>query len=113
MVSAHCHVILVDYLTLRHVMLGACHLVMEHKASPPEEVYVRCAEEHDIPGEGNFKLVICMFKAMSNLLIATKCPSIDTSFKCLHKWQEFEIEAWFPEFMCCEHTPATPDKIYL
>ncbi|KAF8575834.1 hypothetical protein K439DRAFT_1623294 [Ramaria rubella] len=51
-------------------------------------------------GEGKIYLVICMFKAMSKLLLETKWPSIDTSFKWLHKWQEFEIEAWFPEYHC-------------
>ncbi|KAF8584190.1 hypothetical protein K439DRAFT_1660868 [Ramaria rubella] len=40
-----------------------------------------------------------MFKAMSQLLLQTRRPSIDTSFKCLHNWQEFEIEAWFPEYL--------------
>ncbi|KIJ48281.1 hypothetical protein M422DRAFT_248086 [Sphaerobolus stellatus SS14] len=35
---------------------------------------------------------------MSRLLLATKCLSIDTSFKRLHQCQEFEIEAWFDEY---------------
>ena len=43
-----------------------------------------------------------MFKGMSELLLATKRPSIDTSFKRLHKWQEFEIEAWFPKYSRCK-----------
>ncbi|GJJ09188.1 hypothetical protein Clacol_003410 [Clathrus columnatus] len=38
-----------------------------------------------------------MFPATSYLLLKTKCPSIDTSFKHLHGWQEFEMEAFFPE----------------
>ncbi|KAF8583185.1 hypothetical protein K439DRAFT_1507081, partial [Ramaria rubella] len=78
---------------------GAYHLLEEHKQLSCEDAYVRCVEEHDIPGEGSFRFVICMFKAMSELLVATKRPSIDTSFKRLHKWQEFEIEAWFSEYL--------------
>ncbi|KAF8572617.1 hypothetical protein K439DRAFT_1665995 [Ramaria rubella] len=58
---------------------GAYHLLEEHKELSCEDAYVRCVEEHDIP--------------------ATKHPSIDTSFKRLHKWQEFEIEAWFSEYL--------------
>ncbi|KAF8574339.1 hypothetical protein K439DRAFT_1420638 [Ramaria rubella] len=78
---------------------GAYHLLEEHKQLSCEDAYVRCVKEHDIPGEGSFRFVICMFKAMSELLVATKHPSIDTSFKRLHKWQEFEIEAWFSEYL--------------
>ncbi|KAF8576068.1 hypothetical protein K439DRAFT_1541551, partial [Ramaria rubella] len=76
----------------------AYHILDEHTRLPPEKQYVHCVEEHSITGEGKIYLVICMFKAMSKLLLETKWPSIDTSFKQLHKWQEFEIEAWFPEY---------------
>jgi hypothetical protein len=48
-----------------------------------------------------------MFQAMSRLLSVTKRPSIDTSFKRLHEWQEFELEAWFPEYLRCEYTLAS------
>ncbi|KAF8590817.1 hypothetical protein K439DRAFT_1657169 [Ramaria rubella] len=78
---------------------GAYHLFTEHRDLPPEDQYVRCVEKHEIPGEGNFSLVICMFRKMSTLLSITKRPSIDTSFKRLDKWQEFEIEAWFPDYL--------------
>ncbi|KAF8587967.1 hypothetical protein K439DRAFT_1652094 [Ramaria rubella] len=77
---------------------GAYHILEQHMRLPPEKRYVHCVEEHSVTGEGKIYLVICMFKAMSELLLETKRPSIDTSFKRLHKWQEFEIEAWFPEY---------------
>ncbi|KIJ26888.1 hypothetical protein M422DRAFT_271984 [Sphaerobolus stellatus SS14] len=35
---------------------------------------------------------------MSELLLETKRISIDTSFKRVHKWQKFEIEAWFSQY---------------
>ncbi|KAF8583905.1 hypothetical protein K439DRAFT_1617115 [Ramaria rubella] len=54
---------------------GAYHLLTEHCNLPPDE-------------------------HMSTLLSLTKWPSIDTLFKRLDKWQEFEIEAWFPEYVC-------------
>ena len=75
---------------------------MEEHERLQTEPYVRCVEEHEIPGEGTFRLVICMFKAMSTLLMNTRRPSIDTSFKRLHTWQEFEIEAWFPQYFRCK-----------
>ncbi|KIJ46297.1 hypothetical protein M422DRAFT_250346 [Sphaerobolus stellatus SS14] len=77
---------------------GILAMVEESSILPPEQAYVRSAEKIDIPGEGSFSLIICMFKAMSELLLRTKRPSIDTSFKRIHRWQEFEIEAWFPEY---------------
>ncbi|KAF8525595.1 hypothetical protein BU17DRAFT_41669, partial [Hysterangium stoloniferum] len=77
---------------------GAKHVYNEHKLLPQDEVYVWCIETHEIQGEGTFQLVVCMFRAMSILLSKTKRPSIDTSFKRLHNWQEFEVEAWFPEY---------------
>ena len=76
----------------------------DEEGLPEDEVYVRCVESCDIPGEGTFKYIICMFKAMSHLLVDTKQPSIDTSFKRVHRWQEFEIEAWFPEYSRCKCT---------
>ncbi|KAF8576274.1 hypothetical protein K439DRAFT_1367727 [Ramaria rubella] len=79
--------------------VGAYHILAEHAQLPLEKRYVHCVEEHKIPGEGKIYIVICMFRAMSELLLKTKRPSIDTSFKRLHKWQEFEIEAWFPEYL--------------
>ncbi|KAF8591037.1 hypothetical protein K439DRAFT_1650871 [Ramaria rubella] len=79
---------------------GAYHLLTEHCDLPSDNQYVPCVEKHDIPGEGTFSLVICMFCRMNTLLSLTKRPSIDTSFKRLDKWQEFEIEAWFPEYHC-------------
>ncbi|KAF8576627.1 hypothetical protein K439DRAFT_1655220 [Ramaria rubella] len=81
---------------------GAYHLLTEHRELPPDDQYVRCVEKHDIPGEGTFSLIICMFRRMSALLSLTKQPSIDTSFKRLNNWQEFEIEAWFPEYLRCQ-----------
>ncbi|KIJ23167.1 hypothetical protein M422DRAFT_276315 [Sphaerobolus stellatus SS14] len=77
---------------------GILAMIEENASLPHEQVYVRCAEKHDIPGERSFSLIICMFKRMSELLLHTKRPSIDTSFKRIHRWQEFEIEAWFPEY---------------
>ncbi|KIJ29832.1 hypothetical protein M422DRAFT_268703 [Sphaerobolus stellatus SS14] len=77
---------------------GILAMVEESSILPPEQAYVRSAEKIDIPGEGSFSLIICMFKAMSELLLRTKRPSIDASFKRIHHWQEFEIEAWFPEY---------------
>ncbi|KAF8589348.1 hypothetical protein K439DRAFT_1612787 [Ramaria rubella] len=78
---------------------GAYHILAEHAQLPLEKCYVRCVEEHKIPGEGKIYIIICMFRAMSELLLKTTRPSIDTSFKRLHKWQEFEIEVWFPEYL--------------
>jgi len=77
-------------------------MLKEHENGPPEKAYVRAVEKHQIPREGTFSLVICMFKAMSELLSRVKWPTIDTSFKRVHMWQEFEMEAWGSEFSCCE-----------
>ena len=80
-------------------------MLKEHENGPPEKAYVRAVEKHQIPREGTFSLVICMFRAMSELLSRTKWPTIDTSFKRVHMWQEFEMEACFSEFSCCELFP--------
>lgn len=84
---------------------GARLLLNQHDKLPLHLCYVRCVEEHEIPGEGTFRVVVCMLKEMSDLLLATKWPSIDTSFKRVHGWQEFEVEAWFPEFSRCKYSP--------
>lgn len=82
--------------------IGARYLLEAHLKLSPEEKYLRCVETFEDPKEGKFYIVVCMFRAMSRLLLKTKRPSIDTSFKRLHKWQEFEIEAWFPEYSRCK-----------
>ncbi|KAF8581006.1 hypothetical protein K439DRAFT_1619372 [Ramaria rubella] len=75
---------------------GAYHILSEHAQLPLKKRYVHCVEEHQIPGEGKIHIVICVFKAMSELLLEMKQPS---SFKRLHQWQEFKIEVWFPEYL--------------
>ncbi|KAH7903935.1 hypothetical protein BJ138DRAFT_1019827 [Hygrophoropsis aurantiaca] len=75
---------------------GAILLAKEHEKLPLEQRYVRCAETHSISTTTSeeFKLVICMSNSMSKHLQLSKRLSIDTSFKRLHGWQEFEIETW-------------------
>ncbi|KIJ29181.1 hypothetical protein M422DRAFT_269448 [Sphaerobolus stellatus SS14] len=77
---------------------AALKLLEQHQKLPPDKAYVRVVERHIIPGEGEFLLVVCMFKSMSELLARTNWPTIDTSFKRVWGWQEFEMEAWFPEY---------------
>jgi len=50
-----------------------------------------------------FTIIICMLPAMSELLLRTQRPTIDTSFKRAACLQEFEIEAWFSEIMKCKY----------
>lgn len=82
---------------------GALFLFEEHKLLPLEEQYVRCAETHQIKGEKTFSLVICMLRKMSLQLMRAKRLSIDTSFKRLHGWEEFEIETWDADSKRCKH----------
>jgi hypothetical protein len=49
-----------------------------------------------------------MFPAMSRLLQTTQRPSIDTSFKRADSYEEFELEAWFPEHMKCMRLTTLP-----
>ncbi|KIJ42520.1 hypothetical protein M422DRAFT_254298 [Sphaerobolus stellatus SS14] len=77
---------------------GAYRLLEEHKLLAFEDRYIRAVEEHALAVGGTFKLVVCMFPAMSQLLLETRHPSIDTAFKRHHLWQEFEIEGWFDEY---------------
>lgn len=69
-----------------------CSLPLDHR-------YLRCVERHDIHGEGEFRLVICMTSRMSSYLVQSKRMSIDTSFKRVRGWQEFEIECWDNQHM--------------
>jgi len=78
-------------------------MVSDKEYLPLEEHYLRWAEKHNIPGEGTIQLVICMYKALSELLLDTKQPSIDTSLKRIHKWRDFKIEAWFPKDQHCKY----------
>ncbi|KIJ31740.1 hypothetical protein M422DRAFT_266489 [Sphaerobolus stellatus SS14] len=77
---------------------AAGNICKEHAILNNEFTYVRCVETHDLKGHAAFRLIVCMFPAMSALLLSTKCISIDTSFKRVHQWQEFEIEAWFSQY---------------
>lgn len=93
------------YFLLNLIYVGAALLVEEHKLLPREEQYVRCAETHAISSGGKtkmFQLVICMTNAMSLCLLRSKRLSIDTSFKRLHGWEEFEIETWDVDGMRCK-----------
>ncbi|KAG2116152.1 hypothetical protein DEU56DRAFT_748432 [Suillus clintonianus] len=78
---------------------GARLLVDEENKQPREQRYVRCAETYTLTAKTEFRLVICMTTSMAQRLLGAKRISIDTSFKRLHGWQEFEIEAWDSEHM--------------
>ena len=66
--------------------------------------YIRCAESHVLRGGSTFDLIICMTPMMSSWLMHAVRFSIDTSFKRLHSWQEFEIESWDHQHMCCKYS---------
>jgi len=95
------------------LFLGVRAMVAEEAQLPAEERYVRCAEEYNLPGAGKFRIIICMFKTMSELLLDTKRVSIDTSFKRIHKWQEFEIEAWITKYSKCKCSHQLVPYIYI
>jgi hypothetical protein len=75
--------------------------VDDENKQPREQHYVRCAETHTLTAKTEFRLVICLTTSMAYRLLGAKRISIDTSFKRLHGWQEFEIEAWDNEHMRC------------
>ncbi|KAF9232965.1 hypothetical protein BU15DRAFT_90533 [Melanogaster broomeanus] len=56
--------------------------------------YVRCTEMYTLPDGAEFRLIVCMSPTMSLRLTQATRISIDTSFKRIHGWQEFEVEAW-------------------
>ncbi|KAG6374675.1 hypothetical protein JVT61DRAFT_4044 [Boletus reticuloceps] len=74
-------------------------LLLQHEQESMAEPYVRCVEIHPLTGKKEFHLVICMSPSMAFRLLTTFRLSIDTSFKRLHGWEEFEIEAWDNDHM--------------
>ncbi|EIW73871.1 hypothetical protein CONPUDRAFT_147995 [Coniophora puteana RWD-64-598 SS2] len=77
---------------------GAQLMARQHETLPTEECYIRFADECT-EGNEKFRIVICMSPQMSRHLLSAKRLSIDTSFKRLHGWQEFEMESWDNENM--------------
>ncbi|KIJ08971.1 hypothetical protein PAXINDRAFT_88132, partial [Paxillus involutus ATCC 200175] len=69
-------------------------MLRSHSHNDQSRRYVRCAETHKLASGSDFRLIICMSPAMSRRLMLATRISIDTSFKRIHGWQEFEIEAW-------------------
>lgn len=99
--------------TILKSYLGAIHLAMKHDLLPVNKRYIRCAETHVLTApsvarrsrsasSSSLQLVICMTPQMSWRLMQAKRLSIDTSFKRVHGWQEFEIESWDVAHMKCE-----------
>jgi hypothetical protein len=80
---------------------GARDLLDQQQKLPKNERYVRAVESVSLPGQKEFHVIICMLPAMSKLLMTTSRPTIDTSFKRADGYEEFEIEAWFPDVMKC------------
>ncbi|KAG2745354.1 hypothetical protein P692DRAFT_201720309 [Suillus brevipes Sb2] len=79
---------------------GAKLLADEQKKLPLERRYIHCAETHCLPNvDSGLRLVICMTSRMSQHLLSSKRLSIDTSFKRVRGWQEFEIESWDDDHM--------------
>jgi hypothetical protein len=80
---------------------GARKLCMQQLVLPPEQQYLRCVETVHLPDHQPFVIIICMFPAMSRLLLTTRRPSIDTTFKRAYSYEEFKLETWFPEHIKC------------
>ncbi|KAF8574792.1 hypothetical protein K439DRAFT_1665328 [Ramaria rubella] len=78
---------------------GANELCLQHKLLPMSEQYVWAVETVTIPRVDPFMIIICMLPSMSEFLMSMKQPTIDTSFKRADGFEEFEIEAWFPDEM--------------
>lgn len=69
---------------------------------PLEQRYVRRAEEVTFKGV-TFRQVICMFPSQSRHLIRrARFLQIDTAFKRVKGWKEFEIMAWDNDTHTCE-----------
>jgi hypothetical protein len=81
-------------ISVAHTFTGAQLLGSEQECLLLDHRYLRCVERYDIPGDDEFRLVICMTARMSSLLVQAKRIFIDTSFKRVRGWQEFEIEGW-------------------
>jgi hypothetical protein len=81
---------------------GAKRLISEHEQLPSDHRYLRCVEQHDLPSDNEFRLIVCMTSRMSLLLVQAKRISIDTSFKHVRGWQKFEIEGWDTSHQRCE-----------
>ena len=71
--------------------------------------YVHCAESYILFNGLKIDLIICMSPTMSAQLLQAVRFSIDTSFKRLHGWQEFEIESWDHQSMWCEWSHQSHD----
>ena len=67
-----------------------------------EEKYIRCMEEITLNDE-TFKINVCMAPEMSMYLLNAKQLTIDTSFKRVQNWEEFEIERWHDNAKKCMH----------
>jgi len=76
--------------------LGVQLMLKKQNSGVDQHLYLRCAEEHTLSDGKVYRLVICMTPAMSHQLIAALFISIDTSFKRIKAWQEFEMETWDP-----------------
>lgn len=87
---------------MTNVKVGVKYLLKQQVQLPVKEQYLRHVETFSDPKEGEFTIIICMFHEMSRLLLQAKRPTIDTSFKRIKGWQEFEIEAWFSEYGRCK-----------
>ncbi|KAI0054384.1 hypothetical protein BV25DRAFT_1949705 [Artomyces pyxidatus] len=73
---------------------GSVQLAREHSQLDLRERYVRVAKEVSLGDKKTARVVVCMLPSMSQLLLGCKRPTIDTSFKRVAQWQEFEIQAW-------------------
>ena len=56
--------------------------------------YVHCAKIQKLSSGSDFYLIIRMSPQMSSHLMQAAHLSIDTLFKHVAKWQEFEIQSW-------------------
>jgi len=64
-----------------------------------DETYIRFADEV-IENGTTFRLILCLLPEMSRRLVKAKYLTIDTAFKRVSGWQEFEMEFWDVDAGC-------------
>ena len=85
-----------------NILTGAKLLAQQHIHCAIEEQYVRCVDDVTV-GNTTFRIIVCMTLEMSKLLMNAKQLTFDTSFKHVHKWEEFEIEMWHDDAKRCKN----------
>ena len=86
---------------MKFTYITGVEALSKEESTLPKNCYIRCVDKVEV-GAGRIRIIIRMAPIMSRYLLEAKWLTVDTSFKSIQSWEEFEVETCHNNAKQCE-----------